>query len=632
MRKGDAFSGLPGDHTPQETSYYEVLERGSIREDEHPTVSEVLLRYLSLEGVTKIFGLPGHANMWLLDALGNQDEIEYIICRQETGAGYIAGGYSRVTGGLGVLLVTSGPGATNALTGTMNAQNSHTAVLTITGEIAERYFGMGYLQEGIDASLDVNAIYKNASRYSAMITNPMNFKVLFTQALRDALSTPHRASHVSLPADIAGCKYDRFQFPLGPENYRTTPKGSDPEEVKKAFETLTNPETSKRPLVYIGNGTRTALRDRARRDRFVEFLNKYAIPIVTSPDGKGIYPENDAMSLRNMGIATCLWPSEYIGKKEGDTVVSNYDNLLVLASSLGGLSTGNWKQLLPPTHAFIQVDLDQACIGRTMEIQQGIVAEVGRVIDQLCDLGEANEPDPEWVAERKEFLMEIKHTSPWKNPEWRSSDADPIHPARIMATLNEEMNRRTQRQGGGHIFVDAGNCVGWCVHYLVVNSPLEIHSALAMGPMGFGVGSVIGGKFGAPDHPCVAVVGDGAFLMHGNEVSTAAQHGVGAVWIVLNDNNLRMVSQGMTFEFGQPPDWEQQFEIGNPDLCKFAEGLGADAYPVTTPEQLEERLPKALDRAENGVPQVIVVHIDTTDEPPYYPPEKPPAPPRGYSC
>ncbi len=163
------------------------------------TVAQVLLRYLRLEGVDKVFGIPGGGLTNLLVEFKNQrNSIDYVICRHETGAAYIADGYYRATGKLGVVMVTSGPGATNALTGAMNAQNDGSALLVITGEVNEQYFGKGYLQEGLDADLDINAIYKAASCYSAELTDQSEVQTLVEQALRDVLTIPRGMAHITI--------------------------------------------------------------------------------------------------------------------------------------------------------------------------------------------------------------------------------------------------------------------------------------------------------------------------------------------------------------------------------------------------------------------------------------------------
>ena len=173
------------------------------------------------------------------------------------------------------------------------------------------------------------------------------------------------------------------------------------------------------------------------------------------------------------------------------------------------------------------------------------------------------------------------------------------------------------------IFLDAGNCVGWGIHCFAIDAPREIHSSLAMGPMGFAVGAVIGAKIGRPEKTCIALVGDGAFMMHGAEVSTAQAHGIGAIWVVLQDNDLHMVSQGMQYLYPDPDDvWDGLYRLGSPDLIKFAEGLGADAYAVDSPAALQAVMPDVLQKANTqGRPQVIVAAINQQSIDPYFPPK-----------
>jgi acetolactate synthase-1/2/3 large subunit len=296
-----------------------------------------------------------------------------------------------------------------------------------------------------------------------------------------------------------------------------------------------------------------------------------------------------------------------------------YDALLVLGSNLGELATTveekkTYDRLLIPTKHFIHVDLDQSVIGRSFPVTQGIVGEVGSAIDLLCVLGKQRQPPPEpGLGNRRKFIEIIKaQVPPCDKPEWRKSEAAPINPAALIGVINDEVKE-------GRIFIDCGNCVGWSLNYMVVDPPLVYPSALAMGPMGFAVGAVIGAKLGVPGEPCIAIVGDGAFMMHGAEVSTAAQYGIGAIWVVLNDNDLAMVSQGMQALFNSP-SWAGYYKLGAPDLAKFAEGLGAHALSITRdqgPNEFRKALRTALQRSQTGEPQVIVAHIDTAPSPPY---------------
>ena len=224
---------------------------------------------------------------------------------------------------------------------------------------------------------------------------------------------------------------------------------------------------------------------------------------------------------------------------------------------------------------------------------------------------------------RLKLIAGIKATtSPFADPKARDSTSAPSHPAALMRVINETMSR-------GHVFIDAGNCVGWSLNNLVVKPPLQYHSALDMGPMGFGVCAVVGAKIAAPAETCLAIVGDGAFMMHAAEVSTAAAQKAGAIWVVLYDNDLAMVSQGM----GEPSaglGLDRLLSLGAPDLVKVAEGFGADAIAVTKdqgPADFETALKAAIKNADQRKkPQVIVVSIDTQVMPPYGWPTMPPPP------
>jgi acetolactate synthase-1/2/3 large subunit len=291
---------------------------------------------------------------------------------------------------------------------------------------------------------------------------------------------------------------------------------------------------------------------------------------------------------------------------------------------LRGLSSNNWNPMLVPANSgpFIQVDLDQHAIGRSFPITMGILGEVGAFIREMGDLIPQFPPVPADVQARQAEVAAIKQKSPYYSPEQYNSTASPIEPAAIVRVLEATIPEDSI------IVLDCANCVGWGVHYFAVNPPQEIYSSLAMGPMGFGVCAVIGAKIGRPDRTCVALVGDGAFMMHGAEISTAQAHDVGAIWVVLEDDDLHMVSQGMQYLYPDPNDvWNELYRLGKPDLVKFAQGLGADAYLIKSPAELEGLMPKVLEGANaHNRPQVIVAKINQSSLDPYFPP-KPPAPP-----
>jgi acetolactate synthase I/II/III large subunit len=595
------------------------------------TVGQVLLLYLGLEGVSKVFGIPGGGLANLLVEFKNQrNKFEYVICRHETGAAYIADGYYRATGTLGVVMVTSGPGATNALTGAMNAENGGSAMLVITGEVNEQYFGKGYLQEGVDTGLDVNAIYTAAACYSAELIDQSMAQTLIEQALRDALALPRGMAHLGVPNNVpveivtnspnpGTPPSTTIAIPNSPANYRAAPGAANRSEVRKAMQQLV---PCKRPLIFLGSGCREALRDSSTLDALVIVAERFAIPVMTTPDGKGIFPESHPLSLRVYGFASNTWGPAWMKPQP-----TPYDGLLVVGTALRGLSSNNWNPILVPGNGpFIQVDANQQVIGRSFPVTLGIVGEAGDFLRGMMELLPEFPPVIADVEARKAQIAAIKQQSPYYSQAEYDSEAAPIEPAAIVRVLQDVLPSNSM------IFLDAGNCVGWGIHYFVVNPPQEIHSSLAMGPMGFAVGAVIGAKMGRPDATCVGVVGDGAFMMHGAEVSTAQAHNVGAIWIVLHDDDLHMVSQGMTYGNPDPNDpdvWMRLYRLGTPNLVALASGLGADAYEVESPADLRRVWPAVLDGANlRNTPQVIMARINQRSIDPYFPP-KPPAPPAG---
>ncbi|MFK7831274.1 MAG: thiamine pyrophosphate-binding protein [Congregibacter sp.] len=578
-------------------------------------VAQLILEYLKLENVDHIFGIPGGGLKQLLQELRIQrDHFTYVICRQESGAAYMADGYHRATGKLGVVMVTSGPGATNALTGSMNAEADHSALLVITGEVPENFVGMGYLQEGIAGGLKMDALYRNAVRYSQMISNADNLHTLITQALRDSFDLPRHASHLSLPNDVAESSPSAdnpVPFPKAVSNYRAISRPQNPEQMSEAFDLLMQ---AKRPLIFLGNGNRFTLRDDAetgeRLRKFTAFTEKFAIPVITTPDGKALFPESHPMSLRTYGFASCEWTFLYLSDENEE----HYDALLVIGSTLGELATRKWNSALIPNGPLIQINADHNVIGRSFPMQLGIVSDAGLAIDQLVAMGEDIAPN-EHVEPRREFIGLIKQRSPFLHPEKMNSNASPVMPQTMSRIINEVL------PPDSHIFIDGGNCIGWALHYMCIDPPMQIHNSLDMGPMGFGTCAVVGAKFGEPEKTCICLTGDGGFMMQGSEVSTAAQNNLGVIWLVQFNNDLGMVTQGNEHFFPTParPSWADLYQLGNADLCTYAEGLGADAYRADCPGSLERHLKTALERATlHNKPQVVVVDIDKGEVPPYY--------------
>jgi acetolactate synthase-1/2/3 large subunit len=516
------------------------------------------------------------------------------------------------------VLVTSGPGATNALTGTMNADNAGTPLLTLTGEVATNFYGRGYLQEGVDAPLDVAAVFRGGTGYSEIVGAASDFPELLCSALRVARGAPNRAAHLSIPNDIADAPIPGYAAPTAAAAYRATPAAVDLAGVEAAVAAIAS---AQRPLLFLGNGCRAALRDDVLLASLVAAAEALALPVITEPDAKGIFPDSHDLSLRNYGMAGCEWPKYYMCELLADGSRRQYDALVAIGCPLGELATfaaGPYDPLLVPAGPFIQITADQAHVGRAFPITLGVVSEIGAALHAFVDAAAKQNVDPATAAERRAFVAGVKTAhAPSADPGPAGSAGTPISPQALVDLLNEVL------PPGAHVWVDAGNCVGWCLNRLVVDPPTRAHLSLAMGPMGFGVAAVIGGKLAEPDTAHVGVVGDGAFLMHLGEVATAAQYGIGAIWVVLADHDLAMVSQGME-HVTHDSSYLRHYPVGWTDLAMAAQGLGADAVTVRTAADAADALRAALPRAAAGVPQVIAVSIDTTQAPPYYPAPYPP--------
>jgi acetolactate synthase-1/2/3 large subunit len=569
------------------------------------TVAELLLRYLEIEGVSDIFGVPGTPLAYLLKALkDNRAKFTYHICRQETGAGYMADAYARVTGKLGVSIVSAGPSATNALTGSAVAQSCGSAVLTISGEVARSAFGRGGFQEGIDSTLDIHAVFSNADIFSTVITDPSNFQTLFEQALRTCLSLPRQAAHVSLPVDVGGATFGTdVHIPKSPSNYRAVPRGRDPDAAEKIMSTLA---TAKRPLLYLGNGCRSALigprrmtgEARAevehRRARFQNLTTRFALAVTTTPNAKGVFPETHPLSLRNYGFGGSNWSVNYLTADARSAAGSAlpYDALLVLGSSLTEKSTNSWDPVLIPDGPILQVDLNQGVIGRGFPIAAGVVAEIGGFIDDLIECADRIKKVDPAVKQRAEFIKRLKQAPP--APPSNSSEAE------LVRAMNELL------PPGSQLFIDASICAVAALRYMAIDPPSEMHNAFNMEPMGWAPAAVVGAALGAPDDICVSLSGDGGFMMNGNEVSTAAQYGIGAVWVVHYNDTLAAVEVNLQQEF--PGDgWMDLYKLGAPNLVDFARGLGADAVEVAG-SGFKSAFAAALAGSRQGrKPQVVVV-------------------------
>lgn len=556
------------------------------------SVAEQLLDLLKNEGVRAVFGLPGGPLSPLFDALYHEPSLRCITARHEGGAAFMALGYARVSGRLGACFVTTGPGATNAITGIAAAQADSIPLLAVTAQVATSTFGRGSIQDSYDR-LDIVAMLKSVTKMSTMVCNPRNLGMTLRQALRQAMTGRRGPVHVNIPTDLM--KKSAPREPLLPHEYRPLSRAFDREAVKQAAEELF---AARRPAILAGNGVNLA----GARAELLELAELFSIPVATTPKGKGAFPESHPLSLRVFGTASSPW-SESVLLEEGTDV------LFVIGSSLHESSTQGWESRLKPSRSLLQLDIEPSVIGRNYPVAVPLVGDIKTTLRELlfqvrrllADGWRLSETGGERVARLKRASV------PLLDEKATRSDAVPMRPQRLMSELNEALPE------DAIIFLDSGNNTLWGTHYLnATGRNMFVHNWGDFGAMGFGVAAPIGGKVAAPDRPVVAIVGDGAFAMNGMEVATAAAYGIPVVWIVLNDARLNAVHHGQTLLY-------EGRTIGcdypRMDLAAIAEALGADGVRVIEPRVVGPALRAAL---ASGRPTVLDVWIDAEEVPPIH--------------
>ncbi|WP_375759131.1 thiamine pyrophosphate-binding protein [Corallococcus exercitus] len=590
----NAMEARHGDAIPM---YGDTNARG-FKTVEDITVADCVIAHLEAEQVDAVFGIPGGNLAPFQQALRKHASMRFIISSHEAGAAFMADGYARATGKLGVCMVTAGPGATNALTGVASAHLDGVPMLAISGNVATDRVGLMAMQESSSVhGVNTVEMFRQACASSTGVNDAQSFQRLLARAMRTAQGQPGGAAHLSVPSNIARQPIHRASVPTTRGAFRARPAMAPFEDLRAAFTLL---RTARRPLIFLGSGAREAMAEHS--EAFTAFVTQHGIPVATSMRGKGLFSEREALSLGVLGLGGSKRSEAYL--REG------VDVMLVLGSRLGEWASKSFHRYFQSVHHVIQVDVNASNIGQFLPVRLPIVADAGSVVTGLAELGQMIGPSSgSRVQERWAQVMALTEPAPVvRTPQ----DRDSVKPQDLMLELDKHLSPDMD------LYIDMGNCSGWTAHILHITPPARIFYPCGLSSMGWSCGAVIGGKIGRPERTAVAVVGDGAFLMNGTEMLTASRYRVGTVTIVLNDNFLGMVNHGEHAQNRSQPLEDDFYSLGNPDLKAFSESLGARAYTVNGPGQLDALLPEVLRRAnETGQPQVIVAHIDYREVPPY---------------
>ena len=492
------------------------------------TTAGLLLRYLEGEGVEYIFGVPGTALVPLYDAINKQDAIKPILSKHEEGAAFMADGYARVSGKIGVCYSTSGPGTTNLVTGVANSYMDDVPLLVITGQVPTSIYGKGTFQDSTKEGVDSVAMFDPITKYSEMIMSRYKMPETLREAFRIAFSGKKGPVHLSYPKDIMEAEIEDTLLP--PRGYRVKSTYFDRKLVIDATEKLVN---AKKPAMLVGSGV-IASDATLEVLELAEMLN---IPVATTPKAKGAFPEDHDLSLGVLGFSGSPAAEEYL--------MGDVDVLLVVGASLNQLTTFSWDPKLEPSDSLIHINIDPSEIDKNYVADIGLVGDCQAVLSEISFriLREIQKHDPKEERPIEDIIKFKDSVGVVVDEEKMFSESVPIKPQTMMREIQESL------PDDAIVFVDTGNHICWAIHYMRFKKPNFI-SAFGMLSMGYATAAAIGGKLAAPDRPVVAIVGDGCFLMNGMEIATAVNYDIPVVWIVQNNSKLGLVHDLQRFRLG----------------------------------------------------------------------------------
>jgi len=550
---------------------------------------DLVLSYLSAENTQYAFGVPGGALAEFMRAAQKDRRVEFIVSKHESGGAFMADGYARVSGRLGVCVATTGPGATNMLTGVAVAHADGIPVLAIAGCTARTDVGRGAFQETSPRGVDAAALFRSVGAFGELVSDARTLPVALGTAIRHCWAGKGGASFIGIPTDIGAAPSDPAWSPQRTSQYRAESLGVDQAAVRRAAELVAE---AKNPCLFVGFGARGL----AEPNLLTRLAERLGAPAATTHKAKGLFPEDHPLSLKNFGVASSAWAMDWL-------TGSNVDLLIVIGSSLDEWATGGWNAKLFEGRKILQIDIDPCRVGRAAFVEHAVIGRVEPILEALhraLDEMSIAEPD---VERRAAAVAEFKASRPSTDEHHCTSLDTPLKPQRVVRELQRAL------PDDAIVFVDSGNTTFWLLNHLSIGAGQRF---FVSGPasMGYGFAASIGGKFAAPRQPVIAVGGDGALLMNGCELHTAVAHNLPIVWICFYDRKLGTVKHGNRMLI----ETEAYSELDHFDPVRFAESVGAHAIRVDRPDGLEEALPRALAMAR---PVLLCVHVDPDEAPPF---------------
>lgn len=532
------------------------------------TGAEIVIECLKEQGVDTVFGYPGGSILNVYDELyKHQDEIRHILTSHEQGASHAADGYARVTGKVGVCLATSGPGATNLVTGIATAYMDSIPIVAITCNVGVSLLGKDSFQE-----VDITGITQPITKHNFIVKDVEQLADTIRKAFVIAKKDRPGPVLVDIPKDVTSNKAEYQRQEIQPVY-----SGKDicEEDIETAIKLI---KESEKPYIFVGGG---AVLSGASEELYT-FVKKVDAPVTDSLMGKGAFPGTDPLYTGMLGMH---------GTKTSNYGVSECDLLIVVGARFSDRVTGNAKKFAKNAK-ILQFDIDVAEMNKNVLITEGVVGDIKEILKILNSRLDQQE-HKSWIQRISEYKEKYPLT---------------YHPELLTGPyVVEEIYRQTK--GDALIVTEVGQHQMWAAQYYKYTKPRTLLTSGGLGTMGYGLGAALGAKTGRPEKTVVNIAGDGCFRMNMNEIATAARYQIPVIQVVVNNHVLGMVRQWQNLFYGGR--YSATVLNDSVDFVKLAEAMGAAGIRVSTREEFKEAFAKAL--SMNG-PVVIDCQIDSDDK------------------
>ena len=526
------------------------------------TGAQILLESLKKEGVDVLFGYPGGAVIDIYDELPRHPELKHVLVRHEQGAVHAADGYARASGKVGCCLVTSGPGATNTVTGIATAYCDSIPLVVFTGQVPTQLIGNDAFQE-----VDIVGITRPCTKHNFLVKDVRNLAKTIRQAFYLARSGRPGPVLVDLPKDIMQARTE-FVWPedIFMRSYNPTYK-PNLNQLRRTAEELAK---ARKPIILAGGGVIMA----NASEVLCELAHELNIPVATTLMGLGAFPANGDLWLGMVGMH---------GTYAANMSINHADLLVGVGARFDDRVTGRLQDFA--SHArIVHIDIDPTSIRKNVEVDVPVVGDCRQALEGILEICRAKMADTDWSGMHADWLQTVHE---WKaNHPLAYNKNGHIKPQQVIETMY------SITKGDAIIATEVGQNQMWAAQFYTFTKPRTLLTSGGLGTMGYGFPAAIGAQFAFPDKLVINVAGDGSIQMNIQELATVVQNKIPVKVVILNNGHLGMVRQWQELFYNR--NYSHTNMEAQPDFVKLAEAYGAEGYRISKPEELEDVLRKAL--------------------------------------